>query len=688
MDFLSDLIARHPAETGLTVAALIVVFGLLVYGLRDLLRFGPRRVWALSGVVFRESIRRKVLWLTPLAMLGVVVLTGLQRPEDESDAIRQTIQFCLFASGLLVVVSGVMLSCTNLPKDIESKVVFTIVTKPTTRFEIVLGKVLGFARVTGMIVLLMGLFTWGYCHARAWQLGHDVSRKLAGALDNEFARNRLEHYRSAGLLATRTLAVTQGYQVLAQLPGPDDKVRWISTRENALIPFDVEPDELRPAGDFKDEKGSRVEIGPGQAGLYLDIRLSSRQIGKAAREQPEFQAPLLAPAADENPYGEPSVTISFIDRPTGTVLLASSEFNNNRPLVIKPEANGKVLRLPIQPRLAPALAGSKQWAVQISPANSNYLIGVNPGDVTLLVPGKEKNDERKYGPVKLPGRDEVAALFRGNNTANGLALAGPEDQRRSFAIYHFDGPEPVAVDDKVDVELAFGLERLDADSTELSTQARVTVINPSAGQPAAPVILTPEMRRDVYAQFPADAFAGGRFDVVVETLTPGHAVTLANDSVMIVGHRDSFTFNVAKAFFSQWMLSVLVVTIGLFCSTFVSWPIAIVLSLVMLTGRWVVSQLSDSLQPGIGAMIATDIGATDASQARVISATFDGLARMLNVVAEFLPNIDRFSTAEQLERGLTIVPSTLAGAAIVLAVFGLPLLVLAYVVLRNKEVAP
>jgi hypothetical protein len=98
--------------------------------------------------------------------------------------------------------------------------------------------------------------------------------------------------------------------------------------------------------------------------------------------------------------------------------------------------------------------------------------------------------------------------------------------------------------------------------------------------------------------------------------------------------------------------------------------------------------VSDSLQPGIGAMLATDIGAKDATQARVISAVGDGLARMLNLIAQFLPNIDVFSTGALLERNVAIPFRTLGQALLVLLLFGLPIFTLAYIRLRNKEVAP
>ncbi|MGH7179398.1 MAG: hypothetical protein ACREJC_18620, partial [Tepidisphaeraceae bacterium] len=140
------------------IAGAVIVLGLGVYGFGDLVRLSVKRIWAISSVVFRESIRRRVWLVVVLAIAAVITVVQLQHPIDEQDAIRQTIKFCVFASGLVVTISAIILACTNLPREIESRVIYTVVTKPTTRLEIVLGKIVGFARVSGAILVLMGLF--------------------------------------------------------------------------------------------------------------------------------------------------------------------------------------------------------------------------------------------------------------------------------------------------------------------------------------------------------------------------------------------------------------------------------------------------------------------------------------------------------------------------------------------------
>ena len=188
------------------VAGVVVVLGLLVFGRDELKRLSPTRIWAISSVCFSESIRRKVLWVIPFAIAGVIAVTTLQHTIDPLEAIRQTIKFCLFAAGLLVTVTAIILACTNLPREIENRVIFTVMTKPTTRLEIVLGKVVGFVRVSGLIILIMGVFTFAYVGLQNHKLTAQLTDRLAHETD-ESTRQTLNGYLTAGLLSTKSLDV-------------------------------------------------------------------------------------------------------------------------------------------------------------------------------------------------------------------------------------------------------------------------------------------------------------------------------------------------------------------------------------------------------------------------------------------------------------------------------------------------
>jgi hypothetical protein len=102
-----------------------------------------------------------------------------------------------------------------------------------------------------------------------------------------------------------------------------------------------------------------------------------------------------------------------------------------------------------------------------------------------------------------------------------------------------------------------------------------------------------------------------------------------------------------------------------------------------------VAQLGDATAPGIGNTVVSDLfRPSDPNIAKTISCSVEALSKMLNWVAAVLPDITRFSAIEDLERGVAVPMLRLTDALAVIVVFGLPMLVLAYVFLRGKEVAP
>ncbi len=122
------------------------------------------------------------------------------------------------ATGLVVVVSTVILACTNLPREIENRVIFTVVTKPTTRLEIVVGKIAGFALVSGTILLIMGAFTFGYLHLRAWYLERSIKAALASGTVQPVNRPSYQHYAAAGLLNAQSLVEPVSMSVYEREP--------------------------------------------------------------------------------------------------------------------------------------------------------------------------------------------------------------------------------------------------------------------------------------------------------------------------------------------------------------------------------------------------------------------------------------------------------------------------------------
>lgn len=676
------------------IAGLVIVLGLLVYGLKDVLRFSPARAWAISSVSFQESIRRRVLWITPLAILGVIIVSQLQKAVDPQDAVRQTIKFCLFATGLVVVVSSIILACTNLPREIDSRVIYTVVTKPTTRLEIVVGKVLGFARVSAAILLIMGVFTYAYMHLRSWRLMSDVRERLDAGTVDPTMRKVLEHYQEVGLLTAQTLEQADDLQVWSRIPEGDDPRRFMFGGEgDFLVPFRINPRDLIPPG-------APEEVGPGAGGLVLRLNVGYEpSVYGEAGENPDaaedFIPPLIAnpnpPPPTTKPETERAISVQFLNRNMET-LVSPNEINDGKPIPVTDRSGATPIHVMVSREGAIELSKAPAAFLSVSGATRDAEFFAGPEPAMLIVPsapGHEPREIRALPDPRDPGRP-VQPIFRGRAGSIGQQLRGASTGKVPVAVYKFrNAPPQESIDGKVPFEVKFGIERSGADPTEETpTNVEFVVATRDGSYVSDPQIVNPESNRTAYFQVPVEAVQSGDFDVRVRVLTNGHYLGINHLAVNMVADHQTFGLNLFKSLLVLWMMSVLVVIIAVFCSTFLSWPIAIVLTLVILLGRWGVMQLGDATAPGIGNQIVSDLGFRDAAPAKTVSAAVERLAWFLNATARVLPDITQFAAIEDIERGVSIPPRKLIEPVLVLVVFGLPLLVLSYIFLRNKEVAP
>ncbi len=721
---MSNVLAQNfqnqPNMTPWIVAGLIVLVGLFVIGLRDLLRLSPRRIWALSGVVFDESIRKRVLLLAPLAMLGVIIVSQLQRPTDELEAIRAIIKFCLFATGLVVVITSIILTCTNLPREIENRVIFTIVTKPTTRLEIVAGKVIGFGRVSAAILLIMGAFTWGYLSFREWQVRGSVAERLDVGQVSLSEKSTLEHYRQYGLLEAKTFEQPLMIDILGRTPDLAGTEKWItgSGEQEFLIPFDVNIDDLFDNNDAK--------TGIGGLGLEIvaDVEYARTRsagvdgIAPATGEETLAVIPATQPGPEIGPYMGP---IPFITEqrpeveaskqpPTMVVQMLGREmynmitpnaFNGGRPVVLPIDQRAAQLSAyvppdqtgPIYNEVSP-FKKSRLW-VGLNGGSPAWDFKLKPDSVKLRIVNPQNGQTlREISAGRRPDGSPVDPWVRGRSGRMGQQVRGtlkPGENPLGYVQYRgVSIPQNMTGD--VAFEMVVGIERSGADLDENDdTPTTVDLEFRNLSNPTAAshnVTVHPESRRTTYFTVPASAVAGGNFDVLTRVKTEGHWIELTPASLSIVSGTHPFVWNLIKSLFVLWLMSMLVVVIALLCSTFLSWPIAVVLTIVALLGHWGVSQLGDSAQSGIGNAWAQQLFPNDAPKAKAISSTVEGLNTFLNSVASILPDISQYRAAEAIQRGMTVPFSAILDALIVTLGYGLPAGVLAYVFFKNKEVAP
>jgi hypothetical protein len=711
---------------GWIVGGFIVVVGLLGFGWRELSRFSIRRAWAISGVCFAESIRKRVLWITPLAILGVIVVTQLERAYDEADAIRQTVKFCLFATGLVVILTSIILACTNLPKEIQTRVIYTIVTKPITRLEIIVGKVMGFARVSLAILLIMGGFTSIYLHLRARGQQAQIENRLHEGDISDSERARLTHYQEYGLLRARSIWAPDSLQMYGRQTDPASNFRIINGEgdQDLLVDFPIDRKALFGEAPSSDSAEDWSRQGIGESGLVIRVNLNYQRTGPATDQpelqSPEIQGPQLAPTTRRTV--PPLIGIDMLDEGQFSFIsdpmIGGTDFNElvknigdygKAQKVINGESSG-VIRLTeqmtqadgtsghfayawLQPEMAAKLLTHSHVYIRIAGESNNTDFQVGGHPVQMFVPRLENGRLL----VESPGAPEVQLpmnlIFRGRL---GLKLeqqlrGGPANP--SVAVFSFRNTPPASSpDEQIPFEISSQIERENSDAQEGREDATildVQLVNLNTKQ-STPAFVNLESRRPGFFTVPAQALAGGNYDLVVRCRNPGHIAGFFPASLQMIMGSESFEWNLLKSLSILWMMSILVIALAVTCSTFLSWPIAVVLTIVLLLGRWGVTHLADAAGADLGHQIVADfkIGETNAPVAKVVSSSVEALNNAMQYFARILPDPGAFDAIDSTEQGLSLPREKLGDAFTMMGGFGLPAIVIGYLILKNKEVAP
>lgn len=122
----------------------------------------------IAQLTIQETQRRRILWLGLLMAAGFLAIFGVGLHFIYDDMVRGGMgaeEIGLAAGGLLaaglyvvnflIIMMSVLTSVTAVSGEIESHTIETLVTKPVRRWEIVLGKWLGFVALLIVYVLLL-----------------------------------------------------------------------------------------------------------------------------------------------------------------------------------------------------------------------------------------------------------------------------------------------------------------------------------------------------------------------------------------------------------------------------------------------------------------------------------------------------------------------------------------------------
>jgi hypothetical protein len=150
-----------PASICMTVGGTAALLAVCLPILNNLFALRPRRIWALTRLSFKEAIRSRVLY-TFSALLLVILFVGWFTPYKPEDQVRNYVGVFSWSMPILLLFAASIVAAFSIPTDIRKQTIHTITTKPVERFEIFLGRFLGFTGLMTLVLVVMTTVTLLY----------------------------------------------------------------------------------------------------------------------------------------------------------------------------------------------------------------------------------------------------------------------------------------------------------------------------------------------------------------------------------------------------------------------------------------------------------------------------------------------------------------------------------------------
>jgi hypothetical protein len=231
----------------LTIAgalALLTVAAPLLAALPGRLRW--RRIWAMARLSFKEAIRSRVVLIFG-AMIPVFLFAAWFIPYKPEDQVRNYVFLLYVSMVILFFMTSSLLGALGIPTDVKSQAIHTIVTKPVEKFEIVLGRFVGYAVLVTIGLAVVGAASMLY-----------MVRGITDEAKQESYTARVPLYGKLDYVGTKDKRgenVGRVYDIRGYITGPSP------TAPNQARQYGVWSFDALPSGLGADGKPLQVQFG-------------------------------------------------------------------------------------------------------------------------------------------------------------------------------------------------------------------------------------------------------------------------------------------------------------------------------------------------------------------------------------------------------------------------------------------
>ena len=159
---------------GATYMGYVVLLRVALQVLGEVVNVRLRRLFAIARLSVIESNRRMwAPWVVITVFLVILAFTHwFLQPPRPAEMGRLYVGSLTLLCSLLLTVMVAILTPLSLPQDIQNQTIYTIVSKPVRRIELIWGRMIGYMTIVTALVLVFGAISLLY-----------LSRTVGGAID-------------------------------------------------------------------------------------------------------------------------------------------------------------------------------------------------------------------------------------------------------------------------------------------------------------------------------------------------------------------------------------------------------------------------------------------------------------------------------------------------------------------------
>jgi hypothetical protein len=216
------------------------------------------RVWAVARNTIRQAVRMKVAIVFILLLLLLLPLMGLTATGDGTlkGRLQTFVSYGLSLTSLLLCLLTIIISIYTITSDIEQHQIYTVVTKPIRRYQLLLGKLLGVLTLDALLLVLFAGIIYGVMM---------FLPKILGSSPEEIQQAHNEFYTARASLKPPAPDVEKEVNELYSKLEKDDQLE-------AVYPGMSRSEILRQLTTRKRIEKQAVGVGEGLLWEFTDVR--------------------------------------------------------------------------------------------------------------------------------------------------------------------------------------------------------------------------------------------------------------------------------------------------------------------------------------------------------------------------------------------------------------------------------